>query len=77
MSDINIHKSGGEILYLIDDISTKIKDLREQYDAAQASSNAKTLIKDKEKTNKPELRKMYDDLNKKVTKFLEEFENDN
>ncbi len=74
MNEIDNFKMAGEITSIIDDMSNKIKDLREQYDAAQASSNSRSLISDKERVNRPELRMMNDNLNKKITEFLKEFD---
>ena len=58
------------INFIADNMINKITELREQYDAAQATNDS-SLIYAMERTSRPELGDMYQNLNKKVTEFLE------
>jgi len=58
------------INFMIDNMINKINDLRDQFDAAQATG-ASSLIYDIERSSRYELRNMNQDLNEKVTEFLE------
>jgi hypothetical protein len=69
-------EKAANINFMIDNMINKISDLREQYDAAQATG-ASSLIRDIERSSKSELRNMNQDLNEKVTEFLEVLEYDN
>ena len=69
-------EKAANINFMIDNMINKISDLREQYDAAQAT-DATSLIYDIERSSKKELRNMNQDLNEKVTEFLEVLEYDN
>jgi hypothetical protein len=62
-------KKAANINFIADNMISKINDLREQYDAAQATG-ASSLIYDIERTSRPELGNMNRDLNQKVTEFL-------
>lgn len=68
MSEVML--KAANVNYLVDDMISKIKEIRDQYDAAQASDNSSQMISDMKKVNVPELRKMNTDLNQKVTEFL-------
>lgn len=67
MSEV-INKAAN-INFIADNMINKISELREQYDAAQATG-APSIIRDIEKTSRSELRNMNQDLNQKVTEFL-------
>lgn len=67
MSEV-INKAAN-INFIADNMINKINDLREQYDAAQATG-ASSLIYDIERTSRSELRNINQDLNQKVTEFL-------
>ena len=60
----------GEINYLVDNMISKICEIRDQYDAAQASDNSSQMISDMKKVNVPELRGMNNGLKQKVNEFL-------
>lgn len=57
------------INFIADSMINKITELREQYDAAQATG-ASSLIYDIERTSRSELGNMNQELNQKVTEFL-------
>jgi hypothetical protein len=63
-------KQAANINYLADEMISKIKEIREQYDAAQASPGSSSLISGMKRVNRPELRKMNTDISMKVTEFL-------
>lgn len=69
-------EKAANINFMIDNMINKISELRDQYDAAQAT-DATSLIYDIERSSKKELRNMNRDLNEKVTEFLEVLEYDN
>lgn len=58
------------INFMIDNMINKINDLRDQFDAAQATGDS-SLIYDIERNSRYGLRNMNQDLNEKVTEFLE------
>jgi hypothetical protein len=62
-------KKAANINFIADNMINKIGELREQYDAAQATG-ASSLIYDIERTSRSELGNMNRDLNQKVTEFL-------
>ena len=62
-------KKAANINFIADNMINKISELREQYDAAQATG-ASSLIYDIERTSRSELGNMNRDLNQKVTEFL-------
>ena len=68
--DSEIYKKGGELILIIDDMINTIASIREQYDAAQATSNSKELIKSMKKVNVPELRTKNNNLKTKTNLFL-------
>ena len=61
---------------MADNMIDKISELRDKYDAAQATNDS-SLIYDIERSSKYELRDMNQNLNEKVTEFLEVLEYDN
>lgn len=63
-------KKAANVNYIADNMISKISEIREQYDAAQAFPGASSLIYDMERTNRPELRSMNSELSQKVTEFL-------
>lgn len=69
-------KKAANINFMADNMIDKISELRDKYDAAQATNDS-SLIYDMERTSKPELGDMYQNLNEKVTEFLEVLEYDN
>lgn len=62
--------------YIADNMIDKISELRNKYDAAQATDDS-SLIYDIERSSRYELRDMNQNLNEKVTEFLEVLEYDN
>jgi hypothetical protein len=62
-------KKAANINFIADNMISKIGELRDQYDAAQATG-ASSLIYDIERTSRSELGNMNRDLNQKVTEFL-------
>lgn len=62
-------KKAANINFIADNMINKITELREQYDAAQATG-ASSLIYDIERTSRSELGNMNQELNQKVTEFL-------
>lgn len=62
-------EKAANINYIADNMINKITELREQYDAAQATG-ASSLIYDIERTSRSELGNMNRELNQKVTEFL-------
>ena len=62
-------EKAANINFIADNMINKITELREQYDAAQATG-ASSLIYDIERTSRSELGNMNQELNQKVTEFL-------
>lgn len=64
-------KKAANINFIADNMINKISELRDQYDAAQAT-RASSLIYDIERSSRSELRTINQELNQKVTEFLGE-----
>ena len=62
-------KKAANINYIADNMINKISELRDQYDAAQATGSS-SLIYDIERSSRSELGNMNRDLTQKVTEFL-------
>ena len=57
------------VKFVADNMINKISELREQYDAAQATG-ASSLIRDIERASRPELRNINQELNQKVNMYI-------
>ena len=66
-------EKAANINFIADNMINKISELRKQYDAAQATNDS-SLIYDMERTSKPELGDMYQNLNEKVTEYFADFD---
>lgn len=73
---IEVIEKAANINFMADNMIDKISELRDKYDAAQATNDS-SLIYDIERSSKYELRDMNQNLNEKVTEFLEVLEYDN
>lgn len=73
---IEVIEKAANINFMADNMIDKISELRDKYDAAQATDDS-SLIYDIERSSRYELRDMNQNLNEKVTEFLEVLEYDN
>lgn len=73
---IEVIEKAANINFMADNMIDKISELRDKYDAAQATDDS-FLIYDIERSSRYELRDMNQNLNEKVTEFLEVLEYDN
>ena len=63
-------KQAANINFIADEMISMIKELRDQYDAAQATPESSSLIANMETVSRPELRELNTELTQKVNEFL-------